>query len=401
MAQKFILDWDIYYSKDRLKAISYIPLETLSPLELETVINYVIYGKDEDDKSSVDRKEIQIKPKFSSYQKEKTCSLDELMESPTFDENTLKKDRTKYKNVKPKIDREKAKVIPGMEELWTQIDHLDKVLAANEGKIPFSPEIPKLSQQKIYLLKHHLIQIKTQQYYLYDSYFPAIQLQGNRTEAHRTIDQQQLNYPVLPRGVMREKNDIDFRFPRCGAYNDIQIYTEEEVEELKKSGKPYFDFREPEHLYQLILNYWDIIAENSARPDSPLHNLIWTLDFYIEKANLSEQQRFIIECKKKRFSNKAICAALQKELNISHQENYISTIWNKSLGLVAAAAELNYDEYLCKDYDKAWKVCTKCGRELLRDPRNFVRKAKAADGLTNKCKQCDKAARKGEGGING
>jgi hypothetical protein len=42
-------------------------------------------------------------------------------------------------------------------------------------------------------------------------------------------------------------------------------------------------------------------------------------------------------------------------LGIYHKENYISTIWNKAVGLIAAAAELNYDEYLCKDYKKAWK----------------------------------------------
>lgn len=56
--RKFILDFDIYYSEDRLKAISQIPLETLTPLELETVTNYVIYGKDQNGTSSVDRKEI-------------------------------------------------------------------------------------------------------------------------------------------------------------------------------------------------------------------------------------------------------------------------------------------------------------------------------------------------------
>jgi hypothetical protein len=61
--------------------------------------------------------------------------------------------------------------------------------------------------------------------------------------------------------------------------------------------------------------------------------------------------------------------------------------------LIAEAVELNFDEYLCKDYDKAWKKCSRCGRELLRDPRNFVKKAKAADGLTGRCKCCDKELR--------
>ena len=41
---------------------------------------------------------------------------------------------------------------------------------------------------------------------------------------------------------------------------------------------------------------------------------------------------------------------LIKELGIEHRENYISTIWNKAVKSIAEAVELNYDEYLCKDY---------------------------------------------------
>ena len=64
---KFNLDFSIISAKDRLEAIKKINLENLTPSELETVTNYVIYGKDEDGTSSVDRKEIQIKTKFDSY----------------------------------------------------------------------------------------------------------------------------------------------------------------------------------------------------------------------------------------------------------------------------------------------------------------------------------------------
>ena len=77
---------------------------------------------------------------------------------------------------------------------------------------------------------------------------------------------------------------------------------------------------------------------------------------------------------------------MREELGIDHKENYISTIWKKTLSLIRAAVELNYDEWLCKDYEKAWKVCSRCKRELLRDPRNFVRKAKSNDGLVSCCK---------------
>ena len=124
-----------------------------------------------------------------------------------------------------------------------------------------------------------------------------------------------------------------------------------------------------------------------------MHGLLWTLDFYIEKANLSEQQLLIVRDKKFRLPNKEISRNLEKELNITHQENYISTIWNKITGLIADAAELNYDEWINRNYDKSWKVCNCCHKELLRDPRNFVKKSKSTDGLTGRCKRCDKEIR--------
>jgi len=55
---KFKLDFSIESSKDRMEAIKSIPLETLTKKELETVTNYVLYGKDEDGTSVVQRKEI-------------------------------------------------------------------------------------------------------------------------------------------------------------------------------------------------------------------------------------------------------------------------------------------------------------------------------------------------------
>lgn len=86
--EKFKLDFSIPTSKERLEAIKSINLSTLNKSELETVTNYVIYGKDEDGTSSVDRKEIFIPTKFNSYKKNTPIqSLDELMESPTFDES--------------------------------------------------------------------------------------------------------------------------------------------------------------------------------------------------------------------------------------------------------------------------------------------------------------------------
>ena len=390
---KFKLDFDIYSSKDRLAAVRQIPLDTLNKTELETVTNYILYGKDEDGTSCVDRKEIQIKTKFNSYNKEKLVSLDEMMESPTFDETIFQKNRTIYKKVKPSIDRERARDIPGMQELWAEIDKLADIIEQNQGKKEFQEGTPKLDQKQLYYLNHHLIQLRTQQYYLWDSQFPSMMAQKNKAEFFDSPVDQQMNYPIYPRGVMRSENDKFFAEPRLDKSKHHSIVTEDEIQKLKEANKPYFDFTNPDHVYQLIQHYQEIKYYVEQQPDSLLNNLLWTLDFYIEKAGLSEQQALIVRDKKNRCPNKEIAQHLHDELGIYHQENYISTIWNKCVGLITDAVELNFDEYLCKDYDKAWKVCTRCKKELLRDPRNFVKKAKASDGLTGRCKCCDKELR--------
>ena len=389
---KFTLNFDIPTSKERLEAIKDIDLASLSKTELETISNYILYGKDEDGKSVVDRKEVQIKTKFSSYQKDRFVSLDEMMESPTFDEGILQKNRTIYKKVKPSIDKEKAKDVPGMIELWNAIENMDQELQGLKNKEGQTQE----DRKRIYYLTHHLIALRKQQYYLMDSVFPTTLGQKNKAEYHPHPTEDQMNYPILPRGVMREEKDKDFMFPRLDKNLEAaatRIYTDEEIQDMREKGKPFFDFRNADHLYQLIQHYAEIESFVEMMPDSPLHNLLWTLDFYIEKANLSEQQLLIIRDKKLRCPNKEIAKHLMDELGIYHQENYISTIWNKCCQLIANAVELNYDEYLCRNYDKAWKICSRCKKELLRDPRNFVKKAKASDGLTGRCKCCDKELR--------
>lgn len=389
---KFTLNFDIPTSQERMEAIKDIDLSSLNPSELETVSNYVLYGKDADGKSVVDRKEVQIKRKFNSYEKDRFVSLDEMMESPTFDESVLQKNKTQYKKVKPSIDKEKAANVPGMKELWASIDDM----AAQLQQLKDKPDQTAEDRKKIYYMNHHLITLRKQQYYLMDSVYPTILGQKNKAEYHPSPTEAQMNYPILPRGTMSGPDDKFFKTPRLAKgfeTEQIHIYTDEEVQEMRAEGRPFFDFRNADHIYQLVQHYADIEAFVEFMPDSPLHNLLWTLDFYIEKANLSEQQALIVRDKKKRCPNKEIAKHLMDELGIYHQENYISTIWNKSVILIAEAVELNYDEYLCRNYNKAWKVCSRCKTELLRDSRNFVKKAKASDGLTGRCKKCDKELR--------
>lgn len=393
---KFTLDFSLYSAEERLEFVKTLPLETLTKTELETVSNYILYGKDKDGTSCVDRKEIQIKTKFNSYHKnqEQITSLDALLESPTFDESTFVSNPTLYKKLKPSIDRERDKEIPNMIGLWKEIDRLTAIYEENCGKREKQESTPTLTSSQLYYLNHMIIQLRTQQYYLLDSVRPTTFSQRNRTQFHDAPGRDTLVYPVLPRGVIGKKDDEKFKKPFYD--KDGRAAAPQNERQILEGSKPFLDFRNEEHLYHLILHYGELEAQADEVVNSPLWNLLWTLDFYIEKANLSPQQSLIVEMKKGRCSNKEIRAALQEKLGIDHRENYISTIWNKAVKKIKDAVELNYDEWLCKDYKKAWKQCSKCGEWFLRDSRNFVKKTKALDGLTGRCKLCDKKMRNGE-----
>ena len=392
----FNLDFTIETSNERADFISRHDLSKLTKKEIELCANYILYGKDPDKDytSAVDRKEVQIKTKFRSYSKKEPISLDSLLESPTFNENLLTTKPTVYKKVKPTIDKEKVKDILGMRELWKEIEKLQRLVDMTTGKEQPDEGFIPLTQKQLYYAKHTLIELRTHQYYLMDSAFPTLPPPQNKGQWFDNVVDMQMNYPVFPRGLMRVENDKDFKTPCMDRnYGAAAQNIDNEIERLEKLNRPYFNFLDKRHVYNLILHYWDIKTAIADVPDSLLHNLLWTLDFYIDKANLTEQQLLIVRDKKAKYLNKEIAEHLMDEMGIYHQENYISTVWNKIAGLIVDAAALNYDEWLCKDYDKAWKKCNTCGEELLRDPRNFVRKAKSSDGLTHRCKRCDKAAR--------
>lgn len=396
----FNLNFELVTSNERRDFINSKDLSKLTPKELELCANYILYGKDPDKDltSVVDRKEVQIKTKFQSYSKKEPVSLDALLESPTFNERILQPKTTTYKKVKPSIDKEKAKDIPGMKELWEEIENMQKIIDMNTGKIDPPEDFQPLNKKQLYYMKHNLIDLRRQQYYLMDSAYPTIMPQQNKAMYFGAIIDGQMNYPVFPRGMMRSERDSDFMNPRMDK-DGVAAATDLKLQKTKEKEKPYFNFLDKEHIYHLVLSYWDIKAAIENLPDSPLNNLLWTLDFYIEKARLNEQQMLIVRDKKLKIPNKEIAKHLMDELGVYHQENYISTIWNKITQQICDAAELNYDEWLCKDYDKAWKKCNTCQKELLRDARNFVRKTRASDGLTNSCKECDKVKRQARKGV--
>lgn len=362
-----------------------------SASDLETITNYILYGKDENTgESIVDRKEVQIKTKYNSYSKKEPESLDELIESPTFDERIFNTDKNRYKSIKPKIDREKDADVPGIQELWKSIDRYQHIIDANTGKVD-DPAAPKLTSVELYKFKHMVIDLRRQQFYLRDMVKPTICMFGTSArKVHQPEnegipwDLENSDFAIAPLGVLIGSDEKFFN-PR--EYRGPEY-------SFNKEAKYTIDFRNYEHIYYLLENYEDLKISVVNKPDSTISFLLDTLDFYIEKANLSDAKKIILNYKRSRIQNEIIRKKLEKDFGLTHSANYISTIWKQKICKeIADAAQLHYDYYLNREKPFKWKKCNQCGKIKLKDTREFMRKSRSSDGLASRCKECDKKNR--------
>lgn len=134
-----------------------------------------------------------------------------------------------------------------------------------------------------------------------------------------------------------------------------------------------------------------------AEMESNLPQLMETLNFYVEQAELSEIQREILNLKLKKVKNTDIAIEINKKWDKTYTPNYISTIFRQRIipKINEAAA---YHEKLVSNifFEEEFKTCTGCGRTLLRDADNFTRKTRSKDGYTSRCKRCEKLSRQGK-----
>ena len=387
------LDFSLSTAKERAEYIQrYMdPKAGYTNKELETISNYLLFGKDEDGKSSVDRKEIQIKTKHSSYARKEAESLDALMEKPTFDERCFQTTKTRYKTIKPSIDRVKDADVPGLKELWEIIDEMQYLIDVNKGKIEDS-SVRKLTGAELYEYQHYLIELRRQQFILRDSVKPVIcRTKTNVTpvydeyESFIDWDGESNLFSIAPLGLKREATELRFSNPR--ALEEVDYHYNEEAQYV-------LDFRNPLHVYELFENYDELETDCYLDVESTAAAIIETLNFYRGRANLSDEQEMILDMKIHHLSNQCITDKVKETFGSTHSANYISTIYKQKIcGKIAEAAILHYDHYLNREIATAWKKCTCCGEYKLRDTREYTKRARSSDGLSSVCKVCDKEKR--------
>ena len=438
MAQNRLhLDFSISGTSDRKDFVDHYvqrPEFLHKPLtedELETIANYILWGKDNDGLNCTQRGEIQIETRNKTWQRDDTESLDAMMESPTFNEASLRRPTEARTRIQREVfDRQKAlaecpaHLVPVFEELFTRIDKLELsihfyefahgkrkeepraalVKRFSESEVEAAKQIASKWNQFKYLKQRHLIvELRREQFTLRDSY---IEKHLRHTPPEPDLDPVHLDFdaeiPVYPIGLVGTPFS-NLIFKPAADLNPF-TYTEKELDTLihlywDKSSSPrpilFFDFGELEHVYELFGQLNELEEEIDTLPlESNLKKLLDTLKYYITLTDLNEVQSEILDLKINKVKNQDIALYINKKYSKSYTANYISTIFRqKIIPQINDTARFHalILENMC--FEENFKKCNGCGQWLLIDAQNFVRKSRSKDGFSTKCKKCDRADR--------
>lgn len=429
------LDFSLQTAEERNQFLQdyLVQFNDLNERELETIANYLLWGKTANGKAL--GAGIDIKTRNGTWdKKDKSESLEALLENPSFNDASLQQlNEIPPTKVSRKVfSRQEARqnapsyLLEIFEELWTKIDELDLTLNYYDLKIGkrinqpreellkrFSAEEQEQLKEKAnhlnqyqYLKKRHeLVELRREQYTLRDSYSETIlcaqpHYYQDRGESSISFEG---DIEVYPLGIVGEGEVSRLIFDRNfspRALNEKQLHLISDWFWKKHNcQRKGIDFRKLEDVYQIFMNFYELkdqFAASRERYDvySNSNQLLKTLKFYMDMADLTDIQREILDLKIDKVKNQDIARLINEKYGKGYTANYISTIFRQKIIVrINEAAQLHWDVIENCFYPENFKKCTSCGRELLLDSRNFVRKTRSKDGFNSKCKRCEKKER--------
>lgn len=424
------LDFSLEWRDERAKFVAehINENEAFSPSELATISDYILWGRDRQSGLNGLQEGLDLNSKWNQSDS-KVESLDALVESPTFNESMLRQPTDPPMKVQREVfsrssTRKKAPahLLPDFEALWRQIDETEFLVQTYElqqgkRKTPIRSELlsrftplekslleskaRQLSSYHYLKLKRELVDLRTQQYILKDSYSSQILL--NPTPNFQVQDPLCFGDEVQlkPLDLIWDKDLFgkvwrSDRFPEPGDFN------EKDLEKLSKflwtqnqpHSKLFFDFCNRDHLYTFF-NLRDEL-ENASDEGSNFEVFKKILDTYVNLARLEPIHRKIFELKTQKMSNQLVADRINKEFGRKYSSNYISTLYvQKCLQGICDAAAMHAKIIENIFFPENFKVCKDCGRTLLLHERNFVKRQRSNDGFSPRCKLCEKKKRNG------
>ena len=346
----YSLDWNAQSYEDRLACVNSLEregrLNGLSPAQLNEVSNYLLYSSDVE--CEVELKQPSKRP----------ASYEEMVENGVAD---MAFHNAKYKNIykviKPTIDREKDKDIPGMQDLWIEMEKIKQIYDYLDDCLKGCREKDFTNPLEINYVNHHYykkwyIDLCLNQYTLKDCYRPVM-----ASQMPDYID-------------IRPDDELDFGL-RVGQY----IYTEGDENNT-------IDLSNPVHVYILLKNYKTIRMQHMDNKIDDWNELYDLLDEAIERCQFNDCIWEILEMKINGERNDVIGAYVRDKYGVNYNDNYISTLFTKSISKKVAKGAILNARRKFKDTKK--RICPKCKEERWED--EFFSFAKACGYCLRKIK---------------
>lgn len=329
----YSLDWAAQAYEDRLACVESLEkdgkLDDLSPAQLNEVSNYLLYSADV---------ECDVELRRPS---KKNVSYEEMIENGVADMAFY---NARYKNIykacKPFIDKEQDKDIPGMQDLWKEMEKVKVVYDYLDDCLKGRRERDFTNPLEVNYVNHHYyknwyIDLCLQQYTLKDAYRPVIQTQAM--------------------GFLNLTKEDEMYFGlRVGEF----VICPSEEERM-------IDLSNPVHVYLLIKNYKIIRLQHMDKKTDEWNEIYDLIDRAIARTQFSDCLWEILEMKINGDRNDIIGAYVRKTYGVNYNDNYISTLFTKSISKkIAKSAMINAR----RDFHKTPKrKCPRCKEERWED----------------------------------
>ena len=432
MQNRLKLDFSLESAQDRVNFInSYIvQFPTLTQSEASTIADYLLWGKTEEGVAL--GADAGLETRWSKPNEAE--SLDAVLENPALSNAQLYalNDAVVLRKPRNVFSREEARreapdyLKQTYEDLWKTIDEVELEINFYELRVGKREKPPreellkrftddeveriraaaeKLNQYGYLKLRHRIRELRTEQFTIRDSYRSTFNITQSTYSPKNNSFVFDCDVEVLPLGIKEGivgEMIFDVNFDPA-AFDEEQLRLISNLVWKKKDidkEKKIFDFRNLEAVYQLYLfkeDFDDRLEEVEYNHiiENNLSQLLETLNFYEQIADLTDIQREILRMKEKKQKNAEIAGYINKKYGKSYTANYISTIFRQKIIVkINEAAELHRDTIENCFFPENFRKCPDCGRVLLLDARNWVRKVRSKDGFQNKCKRCEREQRK-------
>lgn len=441
MKNRLDLNWKLESARDRKNFLtSYLMQDCFirkppTDEEIETMANYILWGRNENGENIEDEGLVELPRRNTTWKKShEDDSLDALLETPTFNEGIIRPSTApRYTQKKEVFDRTRALTLAPtylkqtLINLFYEIDKLELLLNyydlltgkrktepreellhrfSDEEKQALQQRAESLSSFSYLKMRHLLVELRREQFTYRDFFVQKVNRETAPLPTSENILFLNDEIKIFPLGAINTKSYIQkiFKQDEYFSPNDFSPYELQQiskfywnkVKEFEEQPQFYIDFRELEHVYQLFLEFFSIheasYEDRILAPDRK--NLLDTLLFYIEMADITEAQKEILNLKIHQHKNQDIANYINQKYGKSYTANYISTIFRqKIIPKINDAARYHEKRTGMLFFPEEFKICSKCGQLLFKDERNFVHKSRSKDGFAGTCKRCDKIYR--------